>query len=246
MRSIRRVGYVAVALLALAIVGLGVMIRLPATAPPGDLPLAPVDLPDRPLRLAVMGTSVTARYAWPQELAAALSSCLPHPVLLGTFAKAGMGSAWGETVVADVVRFDPDIVLIEFVGNDSDIRHLRSISGSRATHAGLIAALRAAGRRPAIALMTMNPAFGLRGLLRPWMTAFHDMYRDLARTAGTGLIDTIPRWHALLATADREALMPDGLHPTEEAQSRVMLAATVPMLAAALADAHPACAGLAR
>jgi lysophospholipase L1-like esterase len=244
MRGIRRGGYAAVGLLAVAAAGLFLILQRPAGVAPGDVALAPVGVADRPLRLAVLGTSVTARYAWPRELAAALSACLPHPVEVGVFARPGMGSAWGETIVSEAVRFDPDIVLIEFVGNDSDLRHLRSIDGSRATHRRLIGALRAGGRRPSIALMTMNPAFGLRGLARPRMAAFHAMYRELAREADVGLIDTIPRWHALLATADRRTLLPDGLHPTDDAQSRVMLDATVPMLAAAVADAHPACAGL--
>lgn len=217
------------------------------TAPPSpaaDIPLAAVPRLDRPLRLAVMGTSLSARYRWPQALAAKLSSCLPQPVVLSVFAEPGMGSAWGATVVEEVARFAPDLVLIEFLANDSDLRQMRSVSGSRATHRGLIQALRAGGSNPAIALMTMNPAFGLRRLMRPRLGAFEAMYAELAREMGTGLIDVAARWRDRLRTADHAALLPDGLHPTDAAATGMMLRAVVPAVAAALAGAWPACASL--
>lgn len=217
--------------------GLVLADRTPDAPPPGDVPLPAIVVPDRPLRLAILGTSLAARYAWPGALAARLSACLPQPVALGLFAKPGMGSAWGETVVAEAARFDPDIVLIEFLANDADLRHLRSIAGSRDSHARIIAALRAGGRAPAIALMTMNPAFGLRGLMRPRQAAFDAMYRGLAREAGTGLIDLAPRWREALRTADRATLIPDGLHPTEAAQAAI----TLPPIRAALAATLAAC-----
>lgn len=242
----RRRPFAIVAVVALVVLGL--LAAMPDFWPdepagaPAAVPLAPVAVLGRPLRLAVMGTSVTARYAWPRELAAALSQCLPDPVELRVFAKAGMGSAWGETMVADVARFAPDIVLIEFAGNDSDLRHLRSIAGSRATHRRLIAALRADGRTPSIALMAMNPAFGLRGALRPNLPGFYAMYASLARETGAGLIDFTSLWHEALRQADRASLLPDGLHPTEAAQARIMRAGLLPALGAALKDAYPACA----
>jgi lysophospholipase L1-like esterase len=206
--------------------------------PAGDLPLPPVAIPDRPLRLAILGTSLTARYAWPRALAAALSACLPLPVELGLFARAGEGSAWGERVAPDAARFAPDIAMIEFLANDSDLRHLRSVAGSRASHRRIVAALRTGGHAPAIALMTMNPAFGLRGLGRPRLSAFEAMYRQLARDEGLGLVDLAPRWQAALRNADPARLLPDGLHPTEEAQAAV----TLPGIRAALSSALPGCA----
>lgn len=244
MRGIRRAGYVGLILMIVPALMLATLPRASDAELPADRPLAPISVGDRTLRLAVMGTSLTARYGWPRDLAQALSACLPQPVELRVFAEPGMGSAWGATVVAEVARFAPDIVLIEFAANDSDLRQLRSIGASRATHAGLIAALRADGRNPAIALMTMNPAFGLRGALRPQLDRFHAMYAALAAEAGTGLIDLAPRWRALLRTQDRRTILPDGLHPTESAQGRVMSAGLLPALGAALAPTYPDCAGL--
>jgi len=245
MRGLRPAGYGAALLLALLVALAALLVRPDSGATgPGDIAMPAVPPLDRPLRLAVMGTSLSARYAWSQALADRLSSCLPHPVALGVFAEPGQGSAWGETVVAEVARFAPDIVLIEFLANDSDLRQLRTVSGSRAAHRRLIAALRAGGQDPAIALMTMNPAFGLRGLVRPRLDDFHAMYAALAREAATGLIDATSRWRAVLADADRASLLPDGLHPTESAQTTVMLQAIVPVLARALQESWPACAGL--
>ena len=244
MRRFRTAGYVML-LLAAAVLATGLLLRATGDAgPPADLPLPMVARVDRPLRLAVMGTSLSARYAWPRVLAERLSACLPQPLVLRVFAEPGQGSAWGATQLDAVTRFAPDIVLVEFLANDSELRQLRSVAGSRDTHRSLIAALREGGQRPSIALMTMNPAFGLRGLLRPRLGAFHAMYADLAREAGTGLIDVTARWQRVLAGEDHADLLPDGLHPTEAAQTAIMLEATLPILSAALAEAWPACASL--
>ena len=160
MRRFRTAGYVML-LLAAAVLATGLLLRATGDAgPPADVPLPAVPRVDRPIRLAVMGTSLSARYAWPRALASRLSACLPRPVELRVFAEPGQGSAWGATQLDAVTRFAPDIVLIEFLANDSELRQLRSVGGSRDTHLSLIAALREGGLRPSIALMTMAASAG--------------------------------------------------------------------------------------
>jgi hypothetical protein len=54
----------------------------------------------------------------------------------------------------------------------------------------------------------------------------------------------VPRWRTALEENPWVLVMPDGLHPTQEWQSRVMLAELVAALADALDDAYPSCHGL--
>ncbi len=207
-------------------------------------PAPPVPLLDRPLRIAVMGTSLTARYRWPDELAAILSRCMPQPVQLQRFAESGQGSDWGEQEAQQVRRFNPDLVLIEFLANDADILSLRTIGGSRASHARIIATLQSRGARPVIVLVTTSPAAGPRGVVRFRLPRFNAMYAALAQDQALGLVDTVPRWRTALEENPWVLVMPDGLHPTQEWQSRVMLAELVAALADALDDAYPSCHGL--
>lgn len=213
--------------------------------PVAGRPLPAIPRLDRPLRLAVIGTSLTSRYDWPEQLAAILSGCLPQPIALHRFAEAGRGSAWGIQAAAAARRFAPDLVLIEFLANDADISRLRTVAASRANHRRIIAALQTGGARPAIALVLTNPAAGLRGALRWRLARFNAMYGALAAELDLGLVDTVPRWRHLLQESPQAAILPDGLHPSAEWQSRIMLAELVPALARALADAYPECRHLA-
>lgn len=70
------------------------------------------------------------------------------------------------------------------------------------------------------------------------------MYAALAQDQALGLVDTVPRWRTALEENPWVLVMPDGLHPTQEWQSRVMLAELVAALADALDDAYPSCHGL--
>lgn len=207
-----------------------------ATQPrPGELPLPDAPLPalpagEGPLVLVALGTSLSARYAWPSVLAGRLAACLGRPVRAETVAGPGMGSAWGVEQLGRVRALAPDLVLVEFATNDSDLRLGTSLATARASHAAIIEGLRMAGRAPAIVLMTMNPAFGLRGLSRPMLAAHNAQLAALARLHGTGFVDLAPRWRAAIAAEGQAALLPDGLHPTEAAQTRIMLDGLLPAL----------------
>ncbi len=189
----------------------------------------------RPLRIAVLGTSLTARYAWPEGLRAGLEACLGRPAEIAKTAKAGAGSDWGVEAAAGVAADQPDLTLIEFSINDADLSDWvrgggASLEGSRRRHLAMIDALRAANPAMRIALVTMSPAHGPRGWVRPFLGAHEDMYRRLAEGMDLDLIDLAPLWAAALeggADTLPPDPLPDGLHPTEAAVTEVALPAMI-------------------
>ena len=200
---------------------------------PTDRPAAPLNPPPSasgaPLRLAVFGTSLTANADWPETLAGRLSDCLGRPVDLLRIARAGAGSDWAVGQIRRVAAGDPDIVLIEFAINDADLHDGLWLGESIANHRALIAGLRAQAPGARLVLMTMNPAQGLRGLLRPRLTRYYATYRDLAMETDIGLIDLYPRWLALSPGARG---LRDGLHPDTATARGVIVPVALPVLAA--------------
>lgn len=190
-----------------------------------------------PFRIVALGTSLTARGDWPDQLAQALSDCAGRPVTVERVAKAGAGSNWGREQAAAVLALAPDLVLIEFAINDADLRDGVSLVRARDSHLALIGALE--DGRPALPLMlmTMSRAEGLRGLMRPWLGAYHAQYRDLAAGQGLGLIDLAPLWAAALAAGRGAELLPDGLHPTDAAVAEIAL----PVMVAQIGRLLPGC-----
>lgn len=168
--------------------------------------------PGTPLRIAVFGTSLTAGSHWPEDVTQALQNCLGRPVSLSRIAQPGATSLWARDHVVDVLATSPDIVLIEFAINDADLRNGLSLVGSIATHQAIILALHESRPDLRIVLMTMNPAQGLRGVMRPQLAAYYAAYSDLAALTDSGLVDLYPRWLTLPRAARGLA---DGLHPKD-------------------------------
>lgn len=163
------------------------------------------------LKIVVLGTSLTARYDWPAQLETKLAACLDRPVEVETVARPGASVAWGVEQVATVLDLEPDLVLVEFAINDADLRDGVGRNRARELTTYLLAALAAAPAPPQVALMTMSPAQGLRGWLRPELARRYGDYRVLAAAAGTGLVDLYPRW--LARPRAERGLGDDGLHP---------------------------------
>ncbi len=174
------------------------------------------------LHVAVLGTSLTARYDWPQRVAEHLASCLGGKVEMSVIAKAGATSDWGVAQLATLEARKPDLVLIEFAANDADFRDGLSISDSE-TNLRVIVDRLDGPSGPNIALMTMSPAQGLRGWLRPSQAAQAKMYRDLATDLDLGLIDLMPRWMAL--PRSERGLGQDGLHPDPDVAASIIVPA---------------------
>lgn len=196
-------------------------------------------LPEGPLRIVVLGTSLTAQGRWPQELGSGLTACAGREVTVIPVAKGGAGSEWGRGQIGQVAALAPDLVLIEFSINDADLRDGVSLARARANHEAILDGLAAARPAAQPVLMTMSPAFGLRGWMRAWRPDHEAQYRRLAAIRDIGLIDIVPLWQAALAAAPQgpRSLMPDGLHPRPEAVATVAL----PEMMRLIGDALPGC-----
>jgi lysophospholipase L1-like esterase len=194
--------------------------------------------PDRPARIAILGTSLTARGTWPDDLALRLSACRPSGVEVRRTARPGASSRWGAEAIGRALAPEggppPDILVIEFATNDAALHRGVRLRRSVALHREMLArAGEVSGEAPgqvSVFLATMNPGHGAAGWARPGLAAYNAAYRRLAAEGLAGLIDTGPAWGAL-GKAERRRLIPDGLHPGEEGMRRV----AVPAFAAALA-----------
>lgn len=219
-------------LLLLAGLGLAALLALwlsPDFRPdaPADRPLPAAALPDHPLRIVAFGTSLTARALWPERLAADLTRCLGHPVMVDRIARPGADSGWGLAQAGQVLEARPDIVVIEFAINDADLFDGVSLDTSVARHLQLIGRLTEGNKGPAVLLMTTNPvASGWRRVQRLRLGAYYLAYRGLAAQTGSGLADLWPRWTVPIGG--------DGLHPDPEAEAEVAL----PVLTRLIADRH--------
>ncbi|TNC74789.1 SGNH/GDSL hydrolase family protein [Rubellimicrobium roseum] len=223
----------AVALLALGALLLAAFPRERPAPPVRDRALPAISLEaGRALRVVALGTSLTARYDWPQEVGAELGRCLDRPVTVTKVAKPGANVSWGAGQVAEVAAAQPDIVLIEFAINDADMLDGLSLSESDRLHRQLVSDLRDASPSTGLTLMTMNPVTGLRSLVRPRLEDHYAAYGTLAGSLDLGLVDFHPRW---LARAPSErGLHTDGLHPDPATASAVIVPALVSHLGRAL------------
>ena len=202
------------------VVVLGATVFAIAPAAPRDRPVPSLTIADdRPLRITILGTSLSApsRYTWPDDVASRVSGQIGRPVEVRRVTQPGASSTWGVSQVGSVLVAQPDVVLIEFAVNDADARHHMTVQGSVARHEQMLAGLQAGGHPPVIVLLTMNPASGPRAWARPFLSRYYAEYVGLAERHDTGLVDLYPRWLAL--PDDRRDLL-DGLHPSDAAASR--------------------------
>ena len=204
--------------------------------PPQDVVLAPRALPT-PLRITVLGTSLSHNAPWTASLAQALMACL-GPAEITVIARPGAGVLWGQGQVDTVAATLPDLVLVEFAINDADLRDGLTRARADTEMRALLAELAHALPQAALVEMTMSPAQGARGLLRPGLGA---RYGDVIARAGDGsqgAIDLYARWRAL--PRDARGLS-DGLHPDPQIATEVTVAPIRDYIGAVYSAA--ACAG---
>jgi acyl-CoA thioesterase I len=170
---------------------------------------------EKSLVIALVGTSLTARGAWVNALPSALEPMVECPVCVVKFAQAGATSRWGVEIVDQVVQLRPDVAIIEFAINDASVHRPVSMVESGNNLTTIIRRLVAAVAGIRVYLMTMNPAIGMRGLMRPRLSRYYDLYPKLATSEGIWLIDNLADWRAL-SRADLVRALPDGAHPTPE------------------------------
>lgn len=188
---------------------------------PQDLSIE-FDLSGDSLRIVFFGTSLSASpQVWPDWVAASLSDCSNREILAERMTAPGMGSKWALEQIEALAAREPDVVLIEFAINDADILDGVSLKEAVAQHRDLLRGLREALPDAALVLMTMSPAQGVRGLVRPWLASHYGQYRTYAVEFGVGLIDLYPRWLAI--DRDKRGLVADGLHPDPETAARIIV-----------------------
>lgn len=225
-------------LAALAVIACGLgavawLSRAPQARAPSDLQprSVPVLAGEGPLRLTVLGTSLTSRYDWPEVLSGRLEECLRHPVAVETVAGAGENVDWGARQVEAVARTEPDLVLTEFAINDADLLDGVRLSKAREVTSRLVGRLSETGSEGAsVVLMSMSPAQGLRGWLRPRLAAHYRSYGEIAGETGAGFLDLYARWLAL--PREERGLDEDGLHPASGRARDIIVPAATRYLAA--------------
>jgi lysophospholipase L1-like esterase len=198
-----------------------------------DAPLAELSVPDSPrsriptrgaIKLLVLGSSLSARSDWPEVLRGRLQDllkdCAAAGVELRVIAEGGADSAWGLAQLPGRLGFRPDIVLIEFMINDADIRNRMSRSESLRNHTEMIDMLRDAHPDTVIFLLRLNRAHGPRALLRPLLAGYERLLPEIAQRSSAGLIDLRAEWNDRWKR-DGYRSLPDGLHPTDVAAREV-------------------------
>lgn len=202
-------------------------LRSPASIAEHNRPIPQIDLPSGTLSVVAMGTSLTANYSWPAGFGENLSKCLGSPVSVTKVAMAGKGSDWGLTQVQSVLALRPNLVLIEFLLNDSDFFDGVRLQVSIRNHEKILDAIAMDLPETKFALMIMNPVVGLRKISRPKLVKYRQSYVGIAQEYDTGLIDTSSRWASV---TDIEYVNRDGLHPNDALASELL----VPMLSEAV------------
>jgi lysophospholipase L1-like esterase len=189
--------------------------------------------PDRPVRVLLVGTSLTAQTGWSDHLHSQLSSCRPAGVTVERLAKPGANSRWGLAALTERLATGPapDLMVIEFSINDASLWRGMTIGKSRERHMAMLDLAAKAGIVTWLA--TMSPAYGRDALERPGQIAYRGLYFELAREYELGLMAHVPLWQRLSADQRRLAI-PDNLHPTRTVMENITVPAMLDSLAAVL------------
>ncbi len=202
-----------------------------ATIWPAEAP-GRLGAPDRPLRLVVLGTSLSHGGDWPDLLAARLGACREGGAEIRRVTRPGASIRWGsgalETALARGLEGRPDLLMAEFSINDASLAHGVPLEEARARLDALLA--RAAAAEVPVLLLGMTPAFGREGWERPGHGAYLRLYREAAEAGRAGFFDDRAAWFSLPEAARAEAL-PDRLHPAPAAMAELHVPALADFLA---------------
>lgn len=224
MRGLRRALFVPVIAVALML-GAKVAVDTRRNGAPQDIVMPVARTGAGPVRIVVLGTSLSQRAVWPERVQDLLGACLERPVEIVRMARAGASSDWGGAEARKLPALRPDLVIIEFSINDADLVDGLSLRASRDNHAALIGQVVEGGG--AVVLMTTNPVGRLAALKRPFMPAYQDLYPDLARTSGAGFFDGERRWRK---RPGWRAALADGVHPDPAVEAEVIAASLAQFL----------------
>lgn len=167
-------------------------------------------------KVLLLGTSLTSRGDWAEQLEEQLTYC---GISVERLARPAANSQWGLSQLREwyATGNQAGLVVVEFSGNDASPIHGMSLSASKQTHYEIVDLVRQ--NRSIVTLATMSPGWNINAIERPGQNRYHAIYREMAGSK-IGLIDTIDVWRGL-SDNERKTLVPDDLHPTNEAMTTV-------------------------
>lgn len=131
-----------------------------------------------------------------------------------------------------VIAHKPDVVFIEFSINDAYLPYKITLEDSKKNLNSIIDRILEANPKTEIILQTMNPVKNKPGhgadgaaTQRHKLAEYVEGYRQVAKARGLRLIDHFPNWQKLMLDnpAEFDRLVPDGVHPLNEAYWAVLL-----------------------
>lgn len=165
----------------------------------------------------VVGDSLSAAYnlsteqGWVHLMGEKLEAEQPGWTVVNASISGETTAGGAARIEADLKAHKPSIVIVELGANDG-LRGL-DLGQARANLSRMITASQAAGAQVLLIGMHIPPNYG-----PDYTQAFHGMFAELAEAHGTALL---PFLLEPIAT-DREAFLPDNLHPTAEAQPKLL------------------------
>lgn len=181
------------------------------------------------IRIVAYGTSLTEGGSWVNDLKIKCDLLFPQQTTVINSGGSGQWSKWGvENLKDKVLSHRPDIVFIEFAVNDSVTRFQSNVREAKNNLEFMINQILLKNNSCEIILMTMTPAdkhpIGHRSH-RTNIEDYYEMYRAVAKQKNLLLIDFYPIWKSLQQSnpALYEQYMPDGIHPTDEGNTNIMV-----------------------
>ncbi|WP_422136916.1 SGNH/GDSL hydrolase family protein [Endozoicomonas sp. ALD040] len=174
------------------------------------------------IEIIAIGTSLTKRGIWLEELSNELSKCLSAPVKHLNFGYPGRNIEYGLSQLDLILKNRADFFLIEFSVNDADLIKGVTFTKSKEQTTTLINNIRTTYPEAKIIMMKMNPALGLKKVMRPRLKSFYDIYDQFATLHNVFVIDFYEKWESILSDELKENI-PDGIHPAPTYAARVMV-----------------------
>lgn len=169
-------------------------------------------------KVMVFGDSLSAAYGlaspqlgWPALLGQRLERKTPAWSVVNASVSGETTAGGLRRLPEDLKRHQPRVVVIALGANDA-LRGL-PLAGSRANLEQMVRLAREAKAVPVLVGLMIPPNYGIE-----YAAQFRDMYREIARRMEVPLVPFL-----LEGVAEkRELFQPDQLHPTAEAQPRIL------------------------
>ncbi|MDB5087651.1 MAG: GDSL-like Lipase/Acylhydrolase family protein [Mucilaginibacter sp.] len=178
--------------------------------------------------LVVYGTSLTAGdggRAWVDSVGTGLNKKYGGNLTVLNTAKSAMWSGWGVQNLEDsVISKKPDAVMIEFGINDAFLNYKTSPALARLNLIYMIDRIKLYNPACEVILQVMDIPINVHAEARPNLTAYYEMYRQVAVDRRLLLIDHYPHWQRILDQGKDLYLkyVPDGIHPSPESAKSII------------------------